>query len=1043
MKWIASIAVSAALACAAVSTDVAIKEIEHQLYIQGAAAAATDAALRLLQDQSLTTDQLARVAGVAQAAALRNGQAELMRTTMTALTDKGLPCDELRNALALGGDSPRDANANRNVREALQYQWTTLDWRSSQVDRTTFDEYLIGLTQRTNLAEVIRVQTSLLRTIMLNWLANADAMGISSNMVTRHYQRLLNDLAWTDAGYAPASVARALERWYATAREYIIEQQPYLAIAAVNNLTRYAALAAQQLREPDVLNVQLSRLNKTAGLSVIGVPNLEPYVLAAFRLEPSETLDVWMWSFDMGESAFSAGLFGAGSLNKSSYRTRSHSTNLPRRVSDLVSISKLTNAVTTIHYGGGSTGGCKVDNALAWDLSSTLTWNVSNDPNSYSSTLALFTGHWPKAVWQQRFDALSNSIWQLDAPLNEIRKYVAATATPTAPAAPAAHTDVIAALRQQAEEALRLFLREGPLCTTAAVAAAKTLVATVSYLDVGTGTPENLLRAYPHISEALTEWILEMWRYRVNGVTANDYAPWWAVYFLPQLTTLHNALHTTQDNALKQQFLGKFFSANQLSIMNPKEFLAPAAGVFQYLATSSKYCPESEQLIAIIKTRVEEALNGADFSDYSVNYAIMFQRCLPVMVRYISAGAGNEAQIGKRINCELNQQLSFLNWMTQARLTATWNELARAAEQHSLNYAIVAQRLAELANGLREDAGLPPSTNNWLAILNAEAGATNTLGVPAAPADGKAALRQQAEEALRLFLREGPRCTTAAVAAAKTLVATAPYLGISVPNALRNYPPMSQSVNECIWNMWRQKDLGVTANEYARWCAVYLLQELAGLEKVLCATKDETLKQQFVGKFYGANNFDFLNTTELLAPASGLLGYLATSSSYLPESEQFIAILRTRLQEALNGVDFSDYCANYAILFERLLPVMVRYVTSGSTKADFSDRSGGRSLFSDRIGYLLGQDLKFSNWNLNWKMRARLTATQQSLDGDVARHALDYQKVVQRFVELANGLREDAGLPPSTNNWVAILNAEAGATNTPGVLPAAGTAREK
>ncbi|MCX7004589.1 MAG: hypothetical protein NTV22_15130 [bacterium] len=732
MKWIASIAVSAALACAAVSTDVAIKEIEHQLYIQGAAAAATDAALRLLQDQSLTTDQLARVAGVAQTAALRNGQAELMRTTMTALTDKGLPCDELRNALALGVDSPRDANANRNVREALQYQWTTLDWRSSQVDRTTFDEYLIGLTQRTNLAEVIRVQTSLLRTIMLNWLANADAMGISSNMVTRHYQRLLNDLAWTDAGYAPASVARALERWYATAREYMIEEQPYLAMMAVNNLARYAALAAQQLREPDVLNVQLSRLNKTAGLSVIGVPNLEPYVLAAIRLEPSETLDVWMWSFDMGESAFSAGLLRANSLDKSSYRTRSYSTNLPRRVSDLVSISKLTNSMATIHYGGGSTWGCKVDNALAWDLSSTLTWNVSSAPNNYSSTLALFTGHWPKAVWQQRFDALSNSIWQLDAPLNEIRKYVAATAAPAAPAAPA---DGKAALRQQAEEALRLFLREGPLCTTAAVAAAKTVLATVSYLDVGTGTPHDL-RAYPHISENLTEWILCMWRNQVNGVTANDYAPWWAVYFLPQMTTLQKALHTTQDNTLKQQFLGKFLSANELSLLNPLEFLAPAAGLLRSMATSSEYCPESEQLIAIIKTRVEEALNGADFSDYSVNYAIMFQRCLPVMVRYISAGAGNEAQIGERINCVLKLRLSFLNWMTKARLTATWSELDRAAKQHSLTYAIVAQRLAELARGLGKDAGLPPSTNNWLAILNAEAGATNTPGV--VPAAGTA-----------------------------------------------------------------------------------------------------------------------------------------------------------------------------------------------------------------------------------------------------------------------------------------------------------------
>jgi hypothetical protein len=343
----------------------------------------------------------------------------------------------------------------------------------------------------------------------------------------------------------------------------------------------------------------------------------------------------------------------------------------------------------------------------------------------------MFTGHWPKAVWQQRFDALSNSIWQLDAPLNEIRKYVAATATPATPAAPAVHTDDKAALRQQAEAALRLFLREGPLCTTAAVAAAKTLLATES----GIRTPVTLLRAYPHISEALTEWILEMWRYQLNGVTANDYAPWWAVYFLPQLTTLQKALHTTQDNALKQQFLGKFFSANQLSIMNPNEFIAPAAGLLRSMAMSSEYCPESEPLIAIIKTRVEEALNGADFSDYSVNYAIMFQRCLPVMVRYISAGAGNEEQLGARINCGWNDQWPFMNWMTQARLTATREELARAAEQHSLNYAIVAQRLAELAHGLGKDAGLPPSTNNWLAIVNAEAGATNTPGVlPAAGA---------------------------------------------------------------------------------------------------------------------------------------------------------------------------------------------------------------------------------------------------------------------------------------------------------------------
>ncbi|GEM_PF-2439507 len=723
MKWIVSIAVSAALACAAVSTDVAIKEIEHQLYIQGAPAVATDAALRLLQDHSLTTDQLARVAGVAQTAALRNGQAEVMRTTMTALTDKGLPCDDLRNALALGGDSPRDANANRNVRDALQYQWTTLDWRSSQVDRTTFDEYLDGLTQRTNLAEVIRVQTSLLRTIMQNWFFNAAAMGISSNMVTRHYQRLLNDLAWTDAGYAPAPVARALERWYATAREYIIEKQPYLAMAAVNNLARYASFAALQLREPDVLNVQLSRLHKTAAAIVYDTPKLERSLCAGAKVVNGKLRDwnVSIWQISFGDGPFSAGLMRVPTPYYLQSALEIYSTNMPpKRICDLFSIGDLTNTPFTFNgamwgSGGGRTVECE------WDLSNTLVWTLGAHHESAWYTQVTFTGHWLRAVWQQRFDALSNSIWQLDAPLNEIRKYVATT---TAPAAPAAPANGKAALRQQAEEALRLFLREGPLCTTAAVAAAKTLLMTPSCLSMD--MPEDL-RAYPRISKDLTKWILEMWRNHLDGVTANEYAPWWAVYILPQLTTLQKALHTTEDNALKQQFLGKFLSANELSIMNPLEFLAPAAGLFRSMATSSEYCPESEQLTAIIQTRVEEALNGADFSNYSVNYAIMFQRCLPVMMRDVSTGAADD--------CVLNQRLPFLNWITQARLTATREELACAAEQHSLNYAIVAQRLAELARGLGEDAGLPPSTNNWVGILNAEVGATNTPGVlPAAGA---------------------------------------------------------------------------------------------------------------------------------------------------------------------------------------------------------------------------------------------------------------------------------------------------------------------
>jgi len=406
--------------------EISKKQIEHQLSVQSDAAGAATKCLAELKNENLNKEQKQAIQQLLKRAAIQCEDMLIVREAEAYLTTQNIPCDKLKQRLSLGLPENLNTNLNKNIREALDYQWNNLKWQTDSSDYSVFDSYLAELTENTNITECARVQTALLRTIIFAWKSSADIIELDFKTVDKQYERLLLDLQCPKDRVKLIEVKKALDRLYETARKYMEQKHPYLALAAIINLSLYAKDTSKVEDLKDITRVQINKLYKLSDykLSFIFsssssrrymVPGLEKKLL--IRCSADEDLI----NIGLGKVSFrewiKKGLSKIDIIkidytyvyNHFSFNSKKEK--LPLDINSLISLRNEKNKKR------------KRDDIIFTNIvfqTEKLNWMKTRD----NCSRAVITGKWNQAVWDKRFSKLENDILKLEPALNEIRKYV-------------------------------------------------------------------------------------------------------------------------------------------------------------------------------------------------------------------------------------------------------------------------------------------------------------------------------------------------------------------------------------------------------------------------------------------------------------------------------------------------------------------------------------------------------------------------------------------------------------------------------------------
>lgn len=729
MVWASLTLITAVSVCALTDSqfNVLVKQLEHTAVVQGKPVTAAEQCLATLNKEELTEKQSGRLQELLKKTALASNNNNLIRKVVDYCTERDIPCSALQQKLGFAPPETSNPRAEE-IREALEYLWNTLNWQESYDDYETFDSYLETLAFRTNISEVARIQAVLFRSILGMYRQDETY----KDTVLLQYERLLHDINRTDHGYTIEAVYDAMNRLYSTAQECISAGQPLMARMVMHILSRYADYIAHYTDVTDLFSIQSKRLSTYFNKQKLSpAEQLEPAMKLYFKGLAHQTWETDFLRFDRIHeysinTSLSAGLKETPEPRAAlsvycRYDIKPGGTGfrfVPRDrrrqpISFIVntnSLHALLYAIKTNDYIMNNIVGDKTNEIYVLSQMhfnpDVLIWHFSNNLYYCETTI---TACWNKAVWNERFSAFSNRIWQVAESLNEIRKYVLSQKK---------ETDRTAPETQRTRDELwpeftnnwMTFVKQGPTNGTQALPALDKAIEVCGIFHPQLQQQlQNLKNFYTTDFGAGCKYILNQ-RHQNLHLSHADVARWHAAYVLPKIHKLEAMLEKTSDPVLQKQFTSGFYNQYRGAFSTLEAELSPAVRLFEYIIHRQQQLEPStvQPLLTIISNRLQEMLDHDQSYISPIHYAELLGRCLPVFAEY--------PEFSRMVLH--NPSLTRDNWQLEARIVAAQSHLRsiEKLDEREQVYQTI-RTLTDLICGIFEDAGV--STNN-LHLFNVE-----------------------------------------------------------------------------------------------------------------------------------------------------------------------------------------------------------------------------------------------------------------------------------------------------------------------------------
>jgi len=229
------------------------KQIEKQLSIQGDADGATQKCLAELENKSLTKEQKKKLQNLLKRSALQSKDLNVAREAEAYLINQKINCDKLTQKLSLGLSENFNTNLNKNIREALEYQWKTINWKKPGTDLEVLNKYLMEIAVNSNVSQNARVQAVILVIQINNFHKNK----LSEEL----YDKLKIDLQCPLEKEAEIRIKKCFNRLYETARHYLTENHA-LSIGTILNLLDASEEIPKKYKLEDIFKIHIYRFNK-------------------------------------------------------------------------------------------------------------------------------------------------------------------------------------------------------------------------------------------------------------------------------------------------------------------------------------------------------------------------------------------------------------------------------------------------------------------------------------------------------------------------------------------------------------------------------------------------------------------------------------------------------------------------------------------------------------------------------------------------------------------------------------------------------------
>ena len=603
------------------------KQIEHQLSVKGDAAGATSKCLLELKNKSLNKEQKQIFQQLLNRSAIQSTDLLVVREAAAYLTTHNIPCDKLKQRLSLGLPENLNTNLNKNIREALDYQWNNLKWQTDSSDYSVFDGYLSELTENTNITQCARAQTALLRTIISAWKDFADIIELDFKIVDKQYERLLVDLQCPKDKEKLIEVKKALDRFYETAREYMNNKSPYLAIAAVINLSYYSADAATDNGLKDISSVQINKLFKQSSSFVEEeyiAPKLEkekPYIFVV-----KKTFDQCMNPKRITMRLEYQNSYGFIFVKFYGWFYGNSVADLDPKLKKLpTDINILTNSMY-YKYANNLKNIVFPKEKLVWKQGENKMVEIGNRKYLVNKDWYYTTpiGKWDQAVWNERFSKLENDILKIEAPLNEIRKYVYDNY----------EKERIEKQQQLIEKKkineaflkeLKIFIAEGPKENDIAMKARDELLKLLEkYPDYGKHGILDALRGYPEKICNMPGFLSRL-RGKINARFKLNSSQWIAWQYYGEIKNLESVIKKEKD----PQLITKYFQTiiKKLDDEFPDEKY-PGLQLAIKTANRNNMTVIITNLIPYISSQLDEIAKGKEEKNAIINLADGIDSCV-------------------------------------------------------------------------------------------------------------------------------------------------------------------------------------------------------------------------------------------------------------------------------------------------------------------------------------------------------------------------------------------------------------------------------
>jgi len=688
------------------------KQIEHQLSVKADAAGATKKCLAELKNKKINEKQKQIFQQLLIRSAIQSKDLSIARKAEAYLTSHNIACDKLKQRLSLGLPENLNLNLNKNIREALEYQWNNLNWQTGKEDHDVFDGYLKELTENTNVTETTRAQTALLRTIICVWIDFADFIELDFITVEKQYKRLLIDLQCPKDKEKLIEVKRALDRYYETAREYMDQKHPYLAIAAIINLSFYAKEISKEEGLKDISRVQINRLYKQANVffrNELRHSKFEKQIPLIFTITKDNTQYRHPYKFSLylakpqsTSSRKKPNLIKLYSRPPFVFNWRTYNPKPKERPTNINSITNLM---------------CYDYAKFVTDIvfpEEKLNWKQGEDKNIKIGDYNVLvkrdwvyittTGKWNQVVWNERFSKLKNDILKLESPLNEIRKYVYENYEKQL-----IENQQKTVVNQKEKEAfkkeLKIFIEEGPMKNEKAMKARDNLLKMLSASPDLTKTEfVDVLKKYPEITD---NSISILWKITRN----KNSQQWQAIKFYNEIQEFQKTISTMKNPELIMQFSDSFF--NKLEETGIDTFLTGNFPVFRaiyyYIERSANRNLTVTNFYPLLANELERIADGYSLLDNYINFLNVW---MPVAVKAEQWGLKHALYTMIKV-----EDYKF-DWQAKARMKLAKNQISsynKLPKRERIRKTV--ETFVELERGLRKDAGLSTNTVDWVKKL--------------------------------------------------------------------------------------------------------------------------------------------------------------------------------------------------------------------------------------------------------------------------------------------------------------------------------------